>query len=406
MGQVADYVADRKKKNPKLRLGSLHEIASSQVYPPLSTDNIVMDYITSIGGFPRGLVTEVRGEFSSGKTTICAQAAAAHQQAVIRGEAEGAILYLDFEYAVSESYFANLGLDVNDEETFVYFQPDTLEEGFNMFLDMTKAGLLAMCIVDSVAGASAEAEYENNIGKLSIGQKAKALHQSLRMSVGPMRVHGTGLVLINHIQDVIPQTFGEKQMALRGIKQKVSPGGKAIEYYTSMRVSLDKPSQNKEETLDDLTQEKSKLVTSTEVTVTCFKNKVGVPHRTGKMRVHFGKGFSQAYAAFNILVDHGIVKKKSGGHFDIPEILLPPNGDKVPVGMNNIVEAVENNPEWESALVDAAKALVLKVQVDPTDVDLVITDVEFSEDDANLIEQEDGTFVNVVTGEVVESVKS
>lgn len=393
---LASYIADRKKKNPSLRLGSLKEITESQRLPSLTTGNVVADYVTSIGGLPRGAVTEIRGQNSSGKTTLAAMAAAKHQKAVREGKATGAILYMDFEYAVSPSYFAALGIDTEDKETFIYYQPDNLEEGFQTFLEMTKAGLLAMGIVDSVAGASAEAEYEATIGKLSIGQKAKALHQSLRMCVGPMRVTGTGLILINHTQVKIPQTFGEKQAAMRGIIEEISPGGKAIEYYTSLRLNLAKPTLNKTETHDELTNEKTKQVTSTEVTITAFKNKLGIPHRTGKMRVHFGRGFSQAYSSFQILVDHDIIKKKAGGNFTFPEQLLPEGMDKPPVGENNIIQAIEDNPEWEKLVVQVAEKLVLRKQVEQVETDIIVGD------DIDNLEEEDGVKINPETGEIVD----
>ena len=376
MGSVTDFINARKKKDPTLRIGSLKEITKSQKRPPMSTGNIVADYVTSIGGIPRGAVTEIRGFNSSGKTTLSAMIAANHQKLVKAGYATGAILYIDFEFAVDEDYFAALGLDINDEETFVFYQPDTLEEGFNMFLDMTKAGLLALGIVDSVAGASAGAEYDAAIGKASIGLKARALNQSLRMTVGPMKVHGTGLILINHIQSKIPVTFGEKQSAMRGIIETISPGGRAMEFYPSLRLELSKPYQNKSEVHDELTNEKSKQITSTEVVITAFKNKVGVPHRTARMRVAFGKGFSQNFSAFHILVDHGIIKKKTGGHFTFPDELLPPTGIKQPVGEDNIVAGLDASSEWADKLVSAASKLVLNQQVDQADVDILVVDGE------------------------------
>lgn len=392
MGSVADYIAAKKKKNPELRLGSLREISEAQKRPPLTSGNLVLDYVSSIGGIPRGVVTEMRGFNSSGKTTAAAMTAAQHQQRVRRGEDTGAILYLDFEYAVSESYFAHLGLDTNDPETFVYYQPDTLEEGFNVFLEMTKEGLLALAVVDSVAGASAEAEYEAHVGKASIGQKARILNQGLRMSVGPMKVHGTGLILINHTQTAIPTTFLEKQAASRGIQEKVSPGGKGIEYYSSLRLEFAKPSLNKTETHDELVNADTRQVTSTDVQVTAFKNKVGTPHRSGKMRVQFGKGFSQAYSAFHILVDHKVIKKKPAGVYVFPDQLKPDNDGSIPKGEENIITALSKDPAWTQKLVEVAHKLILSEQVDQVDTEIILKDPEeFEEEDE----------IDPVTGEVL-----
>lgn len=387
MTSVREYIEAKKKKNPSLRIGSLKEISEAQKRPPMTSGNVVFDYVTSIGGLPRGVVTEIRGENSSGKSTLAAMIAGQHQKKVKAGESTGAILYLDFEYAVSRQYFEALGVDVDDEETFVYYQPDTLEDGFNLFLEMTRDGLLALGVIDSVAGASAEAEYEATIGKLSIGLKARAFHQALRMCVGPMKVNGTGLILINHTQTKIPQTFGEKQAASRGIQETISPGGKAIEYYTSVRLNLAKPQLIKNEVLDDLTNDKTKQVTNVDVVITAFKNKVGTPHRTGKMRINFGKGFNPTYSAFHILVDHKIITKKAGGHFTIPEPLRV-DDEKLPVGEDNVIAAIDSNPEWRKLINDFASQLVLKVQVEQSDVDI-------------LIEDEIGEVIDEETGEVL-----
>lgn len=388
MTSVRDYITAKKKKSPELRIGSLKEISEAQKRPPMTSGNVVFDYVTSIGGLPRGVVTEIRGENSSGKSTLAAMIAGQHQKRVKAGEATGAVLYLDFEYAVSKQYFQDLGVDVDDEETFVYYQPDTLEDGFNMFLDMTREGLLALGVIDSVAGASAEAEYEATIGKLSVGLKARAFHQALRMCIGPMKVHGTGLILINHVQTKIPQTFGEKQAAMRGIQETISPGGRAIEFYTSVRINLAKPQAIKNEVIDELTNDKSKQVTNVDVVVTAFKNKVGQPHRTGKMRINFGTGFNPTYSAFNILVDHGIIKKKTGGHYEIPEALRV-NDDKLAVGEDKLIASIDADPEWRKLINDFASQLVLKVQV------------EQNFDSVVLLDGDEDPLIDMETGEVL-----
>lgn len=372
MGAVADYILAKKKKNPDIRIGSLKKISEAQWKHPIQSGNPVFDYVTSVGGIPRGVVTELRGKNASGKSTIAAMVAAQHQKAVKEGRETGAILYLDFEYAVSEEYFMALGIDVDDEETFIYYQPDTLEDGFNMFLDMTREGLLALAVIDSVAGASSSAEYEAEVGKASVGLKARGFHQGLRMSIGPMKVHGTGLILINHTQVKIPTSFMEKQMASRGVQETVSPGGTAIEYYTSMRIDLAKPQLIKSEAHDELTNDKTKQVTSTDVVVYVFKNKIGEPHRQGKMRIEFGKGFDSTYSAFHILVDHGIIKKKAGGHFQFPEELLPEGVEKTPVGEDNVIQAIKANQEWSARIQDVARKLVVARTVEATESDIIV----------------------------------
>jgi len=380
MSAVADLITARKKKNPNLRIGSVRKILESQAYAPLSTGNVAADYITGIGGILG--VVELRGFMSSGKTTLAVSIAAEHQKKVYAGESTGAIMFLDFEYSADFEYFRNLGLNVDDEETFIYVQPDTLEQGFELFLEATKAGILRLGIVDSVAAASCKDEYESEIGRQFIGNRAKALMQVLRMSVGPMKVHGVSLLLLNHTQVKIAQTWGEKQAASRGIIDTVSPGGKSIEYMTNMRLETFKPSNNKEEALDVLTNEKSKQVTSTDVVITCFKNKLAAPHKTAKLRVTFGKGFNATYSSFHILVDNKLIKKKAGGTYTFPAALLPTPDTVVPRGEDNILAVLEENPEWAEILNKAARALVLKFQSEPAESEVVVEDV--SDDNIDL----------------------
>ena len=364
MSTLAEYIAKKRRKEPKMRIGSLRTIHSAQVLPPIPTGNLVADYVTSVGGFPRGVITEVRGAESSGKTTLCAMAAASHQKAVREGRESGAILYLDFENAVDAAYFSALGVDVDDSSTFVYMQPDNLEQGINIALEMIKEDYLAMVIIDSVAAASGAKEQEEVAGKVTVAQKAKIISQGLRLFVTPLKVHGVALVLINHVQKSIPTGYGE-------ISREISPGGTAIAYYPSIRLNLSRPTRNKAEQKDELTNKMIKQVTSTDVVITAFKNKLGTPERQGKMRVRFGKGFDQIYAAFHILVDHSVIKKGTAGRFTFPEKLMP-SSEKVPVGADNIVDALHKDPEWAEKVVKVAQELVNKFQENQNDVEVVV----------------------------------
>ena len=381
MSALSDYVQAKKKKNPSLRIGTIKEVVEIAVQPPTSSGNPVFDYITSIGGIPRGVVTEIRGNYSSGKTTIAAQVMAQHQKNVREGTAEGGILYLDSEFAVDQNYFKALGVDTDDPD-FIFYQPETLEDGMNLFLELTKKNLLAYGVLDSVASASASAEYEAEIGKMSVGLKARVLNQSLRMCVGPMRSSGAGLILLNHMQVGIPTTYMDKVAASRGVQKKVSPGGTGVEFFTSLRIEMGSPSHNKTDAHDTLTNATTKQTTSTDVYVTAFKNKLGTPWRSGKMRVEYGKGFNATYSSFHILVDNKLIKKKAGGTYTFPAALLPTPDTVVPRGEDNILAILEENPDWAEILNKAARALVLKFQSEPSESEVVVEDV--SDDNIDL----------------------
>jgi recombination protein RecA len=353
---LSDALDAIRKKDSKLQIGSLADFDLTAT-DAFSTGNIALDSITGVWGFPRGRVVELLGVPQSGKTTSALQAAAIHQKRVQAGEDEGAILFLDYERSLDENYCRALGLDVTDDYTFIYMQPRSFEQGANAFRTLLNGGYLAMGIADSVAAMVSEKELEAETGAVTMADRAKALHQFMRQITGALHEHRVTLLMLNHVMDVIDTSYIGQQMAARGIKKTTSPGGKALGYYAGMRISFAQPSENKSEVVDSVTQESVKLVTSTFVEAKVIKNKVGIPHRVAKLRVNFGKGFSQAYSVFQILVGHGIIKKKPGGHFVFREDLLPPDLI-VPVGEENVISKIEAEPVWLRMLVAEAREVL------------------------------------------------
>ena len=64
-----------------------------------------VDKATGIGGIPRGVITEIYGDESMGKSTLCMQIVAAAQSQGLR------CLWADVEFSYSPRYGAALGID-------------------------------------------------------------------------------------------------------------------------------------------------------------------------------------------------------------------------------------------------------------------------------------------------------
>lgn len=369
---LSDALDAIRKKDKNLQIGSLSDfdLTADNAF---STGNVALDSITGVWGFPRGRVIELYGPNQSGKTTSALQAAAVHQKRVQEGLDTGAILFLDYERSLDEKYCKALGLDVSDGETFIYMQPRSFEQGANAFRELLKGGYLAMCIADSVAAMVSEKELEADTGASTVADRAKALHQFMRQITGPLHEKQVSFIALNHVMDVIDTTYIGQQLAARGVKRTTTPGGTALLFYAGMRIEFSKPQDVKTESEDSLTNETKKYVTSTFVEAKVVKNKVGIPHRTAKLRVNFGKGFSQAYSAFQILVGHGIIKKKPGGVFVFPTNLFPTVDLDIPRGEDNIINAIEHDQGWEDKLVDRARIVLeedLKIDKDTGEVDV------------------------------------
>jgi recombination protein RecA len=348
-------LAALRKKDASLRVGSLADFDMN--VKALTTGNVALDNAIGVGGFPRGRVIELFGPSQSGKTTSALQTAAEHQKRVQSGTDTGAIIYLDYENSLDETYCANLGLDVHDADTFIYAQPETLEQGCNLFRQLLAEGYLAMGIFDSVAAMVSEKELEADTGAVSVGDRAKALHQFMRQVKGPLRRADASIIFLNHVMDVIETTPMGRRMAAQGIKRKTTPGGTALVFYSDVRVEFSQIGSHKSTVFNPVLNEEEDVQTATSVQAKVVKNKVSKPQRIAKMRVRYGKGFSQPYSVFSVLVAHKWIKK-SGSWLTVPgDLLLEPDPWQVQ-GEEAIVARLENDPEFLERAAEVARRLV------------------------------------------------
>lgn len=379
-----------KKKEP---IGSLDDF--EMVPRGLTTGNIVLDALTGIGGLPAGRITELIGPPSSGKTT-CALQTIANVQA--QG---GNIVFLDYERTLDEAYCKALGVKTGDP-SFIYVQPDSFEHGANIFRQLLKTGEVHMLAADSVAAMVTEAELNADTGKAEVMQRAKLMHQFLRQIAGPLHKTDCAAVFLNHLMEKADLTPMGQRMAMQGIKKYTSPGGKALPFYSSVRIEFAQMGDIKEATTDDITQETLNLKTQTRTKATVIKNKVGDPFRTAELRVRYGKGFSQAYSVLSVLVNHGVIKKNTTGGYTYPEQLAP--SFPVSKGETNQLNAMEFDPAWMSLLTATAVAVLAQQgleKVDGSNYDKFGNEIVEGETLLSMSESDDlDLSLNTTTGEL------
>jgi recombination protein RecA len=308
--QLEGALADIQRKRG-MSIGTVTEAA--RPIEVLSSGNIALDFVTGVGGFPRGRIVELFGTESTGKTTAALQAAA---EARRRGLAAA---YFDFENAMDADYVRALGLDP-DDPMFVYSTPDTAEDGINALRDLLRTGQLAVGVVDSVAAMVSEKEMEADTGSSSaLAAKAKMMAQSMRQMTGLANRHGTILMFVNHEQEVI-DTSPMGQM-LRGVDRVTTPGGRALKFHASLRLRFQiiGKVQGADESPLAKPDKPTKTPYANTVKVTVAKNKVGPPFRKAELRLVYGKGFDQSWSVLNILLAGGRAKK-SGAWYDVVDL--------------------------------------------------------------------------------------
>lgn len=152
------------------------------------------------GGFPEGRIIEIYGPESSGKTTVALHAVAEAQKA----QPNKKVLYVDAEHAMDLNYANALGVDTSD---LIFCQPDSAEQALRIVDYWVRSGLISMFVVDSVAALVTEAELKGEIGDSTVGQLARLMSQTMRMTAGSVNKASVVGIYINQIREKIGVMF-------------------------------------------------------------------------------------------------------------------------------------------------------------------------------------------------------
>lgn len=353
---VDDLIADFEKKND-LKIGQLADVVTPTV--GLSTGNVAIDHLTGVGGLPRGRITELYGLPSSGKSTVALQTAARLQRRIITDGTDERILYLDFEHALDGDYASDLGLDLS-HPSFLLAQPHWLEQGAEAALALIDTGKIRMSIWDSVAAMAPKRLIEGGFDQAtSAMHRAKLLSGLMQTLASLLNQKDCAGVFINHLMEEIAMT------GRPGLPPKTTtPGGRALKYYSSVRLEFRQGKNIKGKLEDMLTGDDADQLVATQVSVKCVKNKVGPPFRVAEVRSRFGMGFDNTWSAVQVLIAQKLIGQGSAGlyYFDAKNVptlahdAMSVNGTGRPYvqGEAAVMEFADKHDDWRDALIAQA----------------------------------------------------
>ena len=272
----------------------------------ISTGSLSLDLALGIGGLPRGRIVEIYGPESSGKTTLALHC-------IAEGQKDGGnAAFIDVEHALDPVYARALGVDV---DSLLVSQPDTGEQALEIAEALIRSGAIDVIVIDSVAALVPRAEIEGEMGDRHVGLQARLMSQALRKLAGAISKSSCVAIFINQLREKVGVVYGNPE---------VTPGGRALKFYSSVRLEIRKIEVLKSGTEQIGTRTRAKVV----------KNKIAPPFREAEFDVMYGRGISRTGELIDLAVKLDVIQK-SGAWFSYNQTRLGQGRDNVKIFLEN-----------------------------------------------------------------------
>jgi len=318
----------------------------------ISTGSLSLDSAIGVGGMPKGRIIEISGLEASGKTMISLSTIAQVQKA------GGIAAFIDVEHALTPKWCKSLGVDYDN---MLITQPDSGEKALTIMKFLIEKAKVDIVVLDSVAALVTEREIKGEMGDAHMAPTARLMSQALKKLTPIVSESKTCCIFINQIRDNIGG-YGNPE---------ITPGGKALKFYSSVRLKVGKVSQG--------AIKKGILQIGHRVKIKVMKNKVAPPFGEAEFDLYYLKGIDGVSELAELATKYNIVERPNNRTYIY--------GEEKWTSAAAFGEAITSRPELAKEFKEKIQATMLLDEDEP----------------AALIEQ-DGMLIDAATGEIVDEV--
>ncbi len=183
---------------------------------------------------------------------------------------------------------------------------------------LVRSGAIEIIVIDSVAALSAKSGNRRRNGRFPYWIASSFNVTSLRKLSGAINKSRTIAVFINQISEKVGVMFGNPE---------VTPGGRALKFYSSVRLEVRRAEQLKQG--NDIVGNKTKI--------RVVKNKVAPPFKVAEVDIMYGEGISREGEIIDMGSELDIIQK-SGSWYSY-------NEERFGQGRENAKLFLKENPE-------------------------------------------------------------
>jgi recombination protein RecA len=235
----------------------------------VGTGILALDHLTSKGGMPRGMLVDLYGDEGLGKTTVALTMAGERMR---HGER---CVYIDVEHRLQDELVEIVapGQDrrYNPDGLLDVYEPPFAEDAFGILERALAYKEIRMVVLDSVAALLFKEEAELDKYTSPMGLLARRIGAFSRKILRQIHEFGCLVIFINQMR---------QQITSYGPILKQSTGGKALRFYSSLRINMEPEKYIM----------KGETVIGRKARVSIDKNSFGFPERQVTVPIIYGTG--------------------------------------------------------------------------------------------------------------------